>query len=105
MRKKRNILSRCLGRTKRCGRLPVAEVRPLSECCGCSRVRVCRISGDRNACGRMACLGILPGTEVELLCPMRGRRGRRRQQCMVRINGGVLSLDGMTARNILVQPV
>jgi hypothetical protein len=52
--------------------------RPLSECCGCSRVKVCRISGDRSVCGRMASLGVL-----EPLCP------------------GTLSLDELTAASIL----
>ncbi|WP_339138813.1 MAG: FeoA family protein [Candidatus Electrothrix sp. GW3-4] len=99
--KKCNILS-CYLRSFKCQRTPSAEeVRPLSECCGCSRVRVCKVSGDRSACGRMAALGVLPGTVLELLCPA---RGRGRKQCMVRINGGTLSLDALTARNIFVCP-
>ncbi|MCW5200690.1 ferrous iron transport protein A [Desulfobulbus sp. F4] len=68
--------------------------------CGCSRVRVCRISGDRSVCGRMASMGLLPGAEIELLCPAQGR-GRR--QCMVKINGCTLSLDELTADSIFVQ--
>ena len=74
---------------------------PLSESCGHGRVKVCKISGDRKDCARMATLGVLPGTELELLCPSRGP-GRR---CMVKINGGTLSLDSLTTENIFVEPV
>lgn len=77
-----------------------AGARPLSECCGCRRVKVCRISGDRSVCGRMASMGLLPGAEMELLCPA---QGRGRQQCMVKINGCTLSLDELTAGSIFVQ--
>jgi Fe2+ transport system protein FeoA len=50
----------------------------------------------------MAALGVLPGAVLELLCPA---RGRGRKQCMVKINGGTLSLDALTAQNIFVCPV
>jgi Fe2+ transport system protein FeoA len=76
-----------------------ADARPLSESCGCGRVKVCKISGDRRECARMAHLGVLPGSEMELICPGRGR------QCMIRVNGGTLSLDDLTASNIFVRPV
>jgi hypothetical protein len=46
----------------------------------------------------MANLGVLPGSEMELLCPSRGRR------CMVKVNGGTISLDDLTAENIFVTP-
>ncbi|MCI5166319.1 MAG: ferrous iron transport protein A [Candidatus Electrothrix sp. GM3_4] len=101
MRQKCNIFSCCLRSIKQRGALSPEEIRPLSECCRCSRVKVCKVSGDRSTCGRMASLGVLPGTVLELLCPARGR-GRR--QCMVKINGGTLSLDALTARNIFVCP-
>ncbi|WP_417908799.1 FeoA family protein [Candidatus Electronema sp. PJ] len=88
-----------LGRSKDCEQ---GGARPLSECCGCSRrVRVCRISGDRGICGRMATLGVLPGTVLEPLC---SRESRRRQHCMVRLNGSTLSLDEPIASNIFVEP-
>jgi Fe2+ transport system protein FeoA len=48
----------------------------------------------------MANLGVLPGSEMELLCPSRGRGHR----CMVKVNGGTLSLDELTAENIFVIP-
>jgi len=46
----------------------------------------------------MADLGILPGREMELLCC-------GGHNCMVRINGGTISLDSLTTANILVTPV
>ncbi len=78
-----------------------ANARPLSRSCGAGRVRVCKISGDRRECARMANLGVLPGSEMELLCPSRGR-GRN---CMIKVNGSTLSLDQLTADNIFVEPV
>ena len=62
------------------------------------RLKVCKISGDRKLCARMATLGLLPGCEIELLCPSRGHR------CMVKVNGGTLSLDQPCAENIMVLP-
>lgn len=76
------------------------DTRPLSESCGCGRVKVCKISGNRKDCAKMANLGVLPGSKMELLCPSRGR-GRR---CMVKVNGSTLSLDELTAENIFVTP-
>ncbi|MCI5224397.1 MAG: ferrous iron transport protein A [Candidatus Electrothrix sp. AR4] len=102
MRKMRYILSPPAPRKKECGVSASSEAQPLSECCGCNRVRVCKVSGDRSVCGRMANMGVLPGTVIELICPA---RGQKRKQCMVKINGGTLSLDALTARNILVQPI
>ncbi|WPD23706.1 MAG: FeoA family protein [Candidatus Electrothrix scaldis] len=101
MRRKRSIFSCCLRALQQQKTEESEGVRPLSECCGCSRVRVCKIGGDRSACGRIAAMGVLPGTVLELLCPA---RGRGRKQCMVRINGGTLSLDALTAQNIFVCP-
>lgn len=46
----------------------------------------------------MANLGVLPGSELELLCKGGG------QQCMIKINGGTISLDAPTAAAILVAP-
>ncbi|MCI5137362.1 MAG: ferrous iron transport protein A [Candidatus Electrothrix sp. AR1] len=101
MWQKKNIFSCCLRSIKQQRIQAPEEIRPLSECCSCSRVRVCRVSGDRSDCGRMAALGVLPGTVLELLCPA---RGRGRKQCIVRINGGTLSFDALAARNIFVCP-
>ncbi len=72
---------------------------PLSQTCCHSRFRVCSVNGDRSTCARMADLGLLPGSELELLCKGNG------QQCMVKVNGGTISLDAPTAANIMVAPV
>ena len=94
----------CLfGKGRGCGwkkmRASSPGMRPLSECCGCRRVRVCKVSGDRTVCGRMASLGVLPGTVLEPFCSRHGRR-----HCVVKVNGGTLSLDELTAASILVEP-
>lgn len=72
---------------------------PLPEACRHSKVKVCKVNGDRKTCARMASIGLLPGAELELLCKNHG------EQCMVKINGGTVSLDGLTAANILVAPL
>ncbi len=92
----------CGGKQPSCMRreqAPDAEhTLPLSRACAHGRVKVCRVSGDRRLCARMADLGILPGREMELLCC-------GGHNCMVRINGGTISLDSLTTANILVTPV
>lgn len=44
----------------------------------------------------MANLGVIPGIEMELLCRHQGR------QCMIKVNGGTISLDSLAADNIFV---
>ncbi len=75
------------------------KIFPLSECCSCCRVRVCRLSGDRSLCGKMANMGVLPGTVMDLICPCEGQR-----QCIVKFNGSTLSLDELSAAHIFVEP-
>lgn len=77
------------------------EIRPLSKACCSSRLKVCKVRGDRRSCARMADLGVLPGSELEVLCASGGHH----RQCMVKINGGTISLDGLSAENILVSPL
>ena len=72
---------------------------PLSLACGRERFRVCRIRGDRKLCARMAQMGVLPGSEIELLCP------GALKQCMFRVKGGTVTLDPLSAEQILVTPV
>ncbi len=76
----------------------IENAKPLSETCWTGKVKVCKISGNRKSCARMAQLGVLPGCELELICPCQG------QHCMVKINGGTISLDTPSAENILVTP-
>ncbi len=70
---------------------------PLSENCQAGKLKICKITGDRKLCARMASLGVLPGAEAELLCPQKG------SQCLLKIHGGTLSLDQSTSNNIIVQ--
>jgi Fe2+ transport system protein FeoA len=85
-------------RRKRCGNRTAQAGTPLSETCCNSRLRVCAINGDRKTCAKMAHLGVLPGCELELLCKGGG------QQCVIKVNGGTISLDALTAATILVTP-
>lgn len=72
---------------------------PLSSMCGCGeKLKVCKINGDRKLCARMAQLGVLPGSEIELICPVQA------ENCMVKVKGSTLSLDQLSAENILVEP-
>ena len=93
----RDIQALCR-RRQRCGQRKSQAATPLPESCCNSRMRVCAVTGDRNTCARMANLGVLPGSELELLCKGGG------QQCMIKINGGTISLDASTAAAILVTP-
>ncbi|MDW7773022.1 MAG: FeoA family protein [Desulfobulbaceae bacterium] len=75
-----------------------ANCTPLTLTCGCEKMKICRISGDRKMCARMAQLGFLPGSEIELVCPGKNR------QCMVRIKGSTITLDELQAKHIFVTP-
>lgn len=92
-----DIAARCQRRRKDAS-LSIPEGTPLSDTCCNGRVRVCAINGDRRTCAKMANLGVLPGSEIELLCKGGG------QQCMIKINDSTISLDAPTAANILVVP-
>jgi ferrous iron transport protein A len=72
------------------------QIAPLSESCRSGRLKICKITGDRKLCTRMASLGVYPGEEVELLCPENG------SQCLLKLQGTTLTLDSNTTRNILV---
>jgi ferrous iron transport protein A len=82
---------------KRCRRRgQILKQQPLSQSC-CGKLRICEVRGDRQTCARMASLGVLPGAEVDLICEAPG-------QCLVRINGATMSVDGLVAENIMVTP-
>ncbi|MBU0946609.1 MAG: ferrous iron transport protein A [Proteobacteria bacterium] len=72
---------------------------PLSETCRAGKVRICKITGDRKLCARMASLGVLEGEEAEIICQKNG------SQCLLKIQGGTLSLDHITSSSIIVQSV
>ena len=75
-----------------------ADPMPLSSACGQEKFKICKINGDRKVCARMAQFGVLPGSEIELICPGHSK------QCMVRVKGSTFTLDQLCARNILVTP-
>lgn len=72
---------------------------PLSENCRAGKVKICKVTGDRKLCARMASLGVLPGEVAELICP------KKNSQCLLKIHGGTLSLDQTTSNNIIVKSV
>jgi ferrous iron transport protein A len=76
-----------------------AQVMPLSKIGYCGRKKICKITGDRKLCARMASLGFHPGEEVELLCR------ENNSQCILKIQGGTISLDNTASNNILVQSI
>ncbi|MEE4136758.1 MAG: FeoA family protein [Desulforhopalus sp.] len=69
---------------------------PLSKKSGSGRIRVCKVTGDRKICARMASMGLYPGVEAEVICPENGNR------CILKVNGGTISLDAEISGNILV---
>ncbi len=72
---------------------------PLSESCQLGKLKICKLTGDRRECAKMAALGLLPGQEAELLCAKNG------SQCLLKIQGGTLSLDESTSNNIIVESI
>ena len=87
-------IGQCPARQKNCP----DNAKPLSKACGCERYKVCKVRGDRKLCARMAQLGVLPGSVIELICPIQS------QNCMVKVKGSTVSLDQLSAENILVTP-
>ncbi|MFZ5798678.1 MAG: ferrous iron transport protein A [Desulfobulbus sp.] len=87
------------GKPETTGRALPGNATPLSLACGRERLKVCRINGDRKLCARMAQLGVLPGSEIEMICPGRSK------QCMVRVMGSTVTLDPLCAEHILVTPL
>jgi ferrous iron transport protein A len=83
----------------RCMKTSNEDNLPLSSAPAGKRVTVCGVAGGRNLCGRMAAMGIYPGVEVELLC------GGCGCPCVVKVNGGTLSLGAGVSQKILVKAV
>lgn len=77
---------------------PQKERVPLCYAKAGTRVKVACVKGDRRLCARMAALGIYPGVEVQLLCRGCGF------PCLVRVNGGTLSLGDDISGRIFVTP-
>lgn len=91
---------RCLGDTfrRKCMQKQKCDldVSPLSQKVHGGRFKVCQIKGDRKHCARMANLGLLPGEEMELICPENG------SLCVIKVKGGNISLDNESSDNIYV---
>jgi Fe2+ transport system protein FeoA len=93
----------CLAdKVKNCVQQPYCcpkQVVPLSDSSRSGRIKICKVTGDRKLCARMASLGVYPGEEAELLCPENG------SQCLLKLQGATLSLDSNTTKNILVTKI
>ncbi len=74
-------------------------IAPLSAHCHLGRKKICKISGDRKLCAKMASMGMYPGEEVELLC------SQADSQCLLKVHGGTISLDAVTSEKILVESI
>lgn len=81
----------CFGR-KQCRNL----IAPLSERARTGRVKVCKVTGDRKICARMASMGLYPGVEADVICSETG------SHCLLKVNGGTISLDADVSDNIFV---
>lgn len=66
----------------------------LKNCTG--RVQVCKVNGDRKICARMASMGLYPGVVADIICAEEG------SQCILKVNGGTISLDSSLSENIVV---
>ncbi len=89
-----DTVKRCL-RRKHCSDL----VSPLSQKCQSGRIKICKVTGDRTVCGRIAAMGVYPGIEADIICSGRG------SQCILKVNGGTVSLDADISENILVTSI
>jgi ferrous iron transport protein A len=69
---------------------------PLSKRARAGRVKVCKVTGDRKICARMASMGLYPGVEADIICSENG------SQCVLKVNGGTISLDSAVSDNIFV---
>lgn len=84
-------IRKCFSR-QRCGDL----IAPLSRRSKTGRIKVCKVTGDRKICARMASMGLYPGVEADVICSETGSR------CLLKINGGTISLGPEVSDNILV---
>ncbi len=86
------------GRFKACFANPGCQeqIGPLSRRHRGGRLKICKITGDRKLCARMASMGVYPGIEAELICPENGG------QCMLKVQDGTICLDAAITENILV---
>ncbi len=74
-------------------------ISPLSKRARTGRVKVCRVTGDRKICARMASMGLYPGVEADVICSETG------SNCLLKVNGGTISLDADVSENVFVTNV
>jgi len=80
---------------RRCDEL----IAPLSRNGKAGRVKVCKVRGNRKICARMASLGVYPGVEADIISAKNG------SQCILKVNGGTISLDSEVSNDILVTQI
>lgn len=71
-------------------------IAPLSKRGLPGKVKVCKVTGDRKICARMASMGVYPGVEADIVCANNGDR------CILKVHGGTISLDADISANIFV---
>lgn len=81
----------CFGK-RRCN----GGMSPLSRGHNGGKIKVCKVTGDRKTCARMASMGLYPGVEADIICSRNG------SQCVLKINGGTISLDSEISNNLIV---
>jgi len=72
---------------------------PLSKRSKTGKIKVCKITGNRKICAHMASMGVYPGVEADIICSENGNR------CVLKVNGGTISLDSDVSSNIYVANV
>ncbi len=72
---------------------------PLSKKSRTGKIKVCKVTGNRKICARMASMGLYPGVEADIICSENG------SQCVLKVNGGTISLDSDVSANIYVASV
>jgi ferrous iron transport protein A len=71
-------------------------ISPLSRRGSTGRIKICKVTGDRAICSRIAAMGVYPGVEADIICSSKGSR------CLLKVNGGTVSLDADVSENIFV---
>jgi ferrous iron transport protein A len=82
----------CLGGRSGCQ----SVMSQLSKRANSGKVKVCKVTGDRKVCARMASMGLYPGVEADIICANGG------SQCVLKVNGGTISLDSDVSENVYV---
>ena len=85
-------LRNCFGGKSRCN----SVASKLSKHADNGKVKVCKVTGDRKVCARMASMGLYPGVEADIIC------ANGSTQCVLKVNGGTISLDSVASDNVYV---